>query len=514
MSKSPLFGALKRVLRLSQISKDHGIPADEVSEWAAEQRANEISRREFLGKAAVAGAGLALMRMVPSDSMKGDSDAKIVIVGGGIAGLHAAYVLKKQGITKGVTIYEASNRTGGRMFTQKLNGNTGTTELGGEFIDSNHLDMRALAKEFGVVELRKDSDKLIPEVFFMDGKAYSQEDAIRAFQSIREKVGADSLLGGKAFERLDYMSMEAYFETLETEAWFKKAMAVAYVGEYGLDMGDQSAVNFTALVGAQEPGKLDLFGTSDESIKFLGGNQQICDRLAELVQDQVQIRLNHALIAIKNKGKGFVLIFEGETKEVEADIVIMTIPYTVLRNVEGIEELKGMSTKKLNCIRELGAGKNSKFFLDMNSRIWRDQGFQGYLYTNKIHTSWDSYHLQNENAGKSIYSIFFGGDVGADAAKGGGEAYLDEISTAFPGFKEQYSGYTSQMNWWKHKWSLGSYICPKPGQYSTLTDHVQTRVGNMYFAGEHTSAEFGGFMNGAAETGRVAAELVAKRVRG
>ncbi|MBP6722261.1 MAG: FAD-dependent oxidoreductase, partial [Bacteroidia bacterium] len=280
MSKSPLFGALKRVLRLSQISQDHGIPADEVSEWAAEQRANEISRREFLGKAAVAGAGLALMRMVPADSMKGDSDTKIVIVGGGIAGLHAAYMLKKQGITKGVTIYEASNRSGGRMFTQKLNGNTGTTELGGEFIDSNHLDMRALAKEFGVVELRKDSDKLIPEVFFMDGKAYSQEVAIRAFQSIREKVGADSLLGGKAFERLDYMSMEAYFETLETEEWFKKAMAVAYVGEYGLDMADQSAVNFTALVGAQEPNKLDLFGTSDESIKFLGGNQQICDRLA------------------------------------------------------------------------------------------------------------------------------------------------------------------------------------------------------------------------------------------
>jgi monoamine oxidase len=512
MSKSPLFGALKRALRLSKIAETHDVPADEVAEWLAEQRANGISRREFLGKAIAGGAGLALMSMLPSGFMDKKSDARIVIVGGGMAGLHAAFTLKKLGITKGVSIYEASNRTGGRMFTQKLNGNTGTTEFGGEFIDSNHTDMRTLAKMFGVLELPKAKDTLIPELFYMDGKAYSQEDAIRAFQKIRQKVAADSQLGGKAFERLDNTSMAAYFETLETEEWFKKALEVAYVGEYGLDMADQSAVNFTALVGAQEPGKLDMFGTSDESIKFLGGNQQICDRLAELVQDQVQIRLNHALVAVKNKGKGFVLTFEGEQKEVEADIVIMTIPFTVLRNVDGIEELQGMSSRKLQCIRELGAGKNSKFFLDMNSRIWRDQGFQGYLYTNKIHTSWDSYHLQNENAGKSIYSIFFGGEVGANATKGGGEAYLDEISTAFPGFKEQYTGFTSQMNWWKHKWSLGSYICPRPGQYSTIVNSAQSRVGNMYFAGEHTSAEFGGFMNGAAETGRVAAELVAKRV--
>ncbi|HEX2899341.1 MAG TPA: NAD(P)-binding protein, partial [Bacteroidia bacterium] len=142
MSKSPLFGALKRALRLSKISDTHDVPADEVSEWLEEERAKDISRREFLGKAMAGGAGLALMSMMPAGFMDRKSDAKIVIVGGGLAGLHAAFTLKKLGISQGVSIYEASNRTGGRMFTQKLNGNTGTTEFGGEFIDSNHADMR------------------------------------------------------------------------------------------------------------------------------------------------------------------------------------------------------------------------------------------------------------------------------------------------------------------------------------------------------------------------------------
>jgi monoamine oxidase len=511
MSKSPLFASLKRALRLSFTAHQHQIPADEVAEWTEEQRANTMSRREFLAKATMAGAGIALIRMVPPDFIRDDSDVRIAIIGGGMAGLHAAYILKKQGFSKNVTLYEASNRTGGRMFTQKLNGNSGTTELGGEFIDSNHWDMRNLAKEFGVVELLKADDKLIPELFWFDGKGYTQEDAIRAFGTIREKVGLDSRLKGKAFEKLDFTSLAAYFETLEAEAWFKKALEVAYIGELGLDLADQSAANFTALIGEQAMGVFDMFGESDESIKFLGGNQQLCDRLAAAVQDQ--IRLNRPLIAIQSKDKGFLLTFEGEAKSVEADIVIMTIPYTTLRHVEGIEDIRGMTDEKLRCIRELGAGKNGKYFLDMQSRVWRDQGYQGYLYTDQIHTAWDSYHLQNDNAGKSIFTAFFGGEAGANVSKGGGEAYLDEINGAFPGFKGQYAGFTSQMNWWKHPWTLGSYICPKPGQYVLFDKYLASRVGNMYFAGEHTSALFGGFMNGAAESGRIAAEQVLKRVK-
>lgn len=509
MSKTPFLRSLKRAMRLSQIADRHGLPVDEVAEIEAEHR-RTISRREFLGAALVGGAGLALMRMVPESMLPADTDVRIAIVGGGMAGLYAAYIFKQKGLTRQVTIYEASNRTSGRMFTQKLNGNAGTTELGGEFIDSNHADMRKLAFQFGIKELEKNGDSLVPELFLMDGQRFKQEDAVRAFQGIREKVAKDSAARGKDFLNLDQMSLEAYLQSLPMEDWFRKALTVAYVGEYGLDAGDQSAVNFTALVGAQGPGHFDMFGTSDESIKFLGGNQQICDRLAEEVKDS--IRLNHPLVAIRNSGKGFALKFDGVAQEVEADFVIMTVPFTVLRSIDGIATLKGMNEAKLRCIRELGAGKNGKYFLDMNSRVWREQGYQGYLYTNKIHTSWDSYHLQQDNAGKSIYSVFFGGEAGAAISKGGGEAYIDEINGAFPGFKDQYTGFTSQMNWWKHPWSLGSYICPKPGQYSEICPHIPKPVGNMLFAGEHVSVEFGGFMNGAAETGRMAAEAILKKI--
>ena len=67
----------------------------------------------------------------------GSQPPRIAIVGAGMAGLNAAYKLKQSGLT--ATIFEGASRTGGRMFTAKdLLADGLTTELGGEFIDSNH----------------------------------------------------------------------------------------------------------------------------------------------------------------------------------------------------------------------------------------------------------------------------------------------------------------------------------------------------------------------------------------
>ena len=511
MSKSPLFPAWRKALRLSQIVDQQGIPADEVAEWTQSQQIATFSRREFLKKLGYGAAGIAALSLLPSMRWLEDDGPKIVIVGAGMAGLRAAHILKKAGIYKNVRIYEASNRTGGRMFTQKLNGNSGTTELGGEFIDSDHLDMLSLADEFNVMRLLKSADKLIPELFWMDGKAYTQADAIRAFQAIRKQVCKDAKKKGKAEVALDNTPLDAYLSRLPMERWFKKTLEVAYIGEYGSELAEQSALNFIDLVGCQKAEGFDMFGTSDESIKLLGGNQQLCDRMADALRNQIV--MDAPLVAIQSKGAGYSLTFQNMKQAVDADIVIMTIPFTVLRDIDGIDRLAGITPAKLKCIQQLGAGQNGKYFLDMQSRVWRKQDYQGYLYTPNIHTSWDSHHLQNENEGKSIYSVFLGGNTGANISKGGGEAYLNEISEAFPGFKDQYTSYTSQMNWWKNPWSKGSYICPKPGQYSTIVAQAALPIGNMFFAGEHTSALFGGFMNGAAETGRVAAEQVLLKLK-
>jgi monoamine oxidase len=57
----------------------------------------------------------------------------------------------------------------------------------------------------------------------------------------------------------------------------------------------------------------------------------------------------------------------------------------------------------------------------------------------------------------------------------------------------------------------GSYTCNHPGYFTTIADNEAKPIGNLYFAGEHTSSfyEFQGFMEGAALSGiRAAKEIL------
>ena len=56
---------------------------------------------------------------------------------------------------------------------------------------------------------------------------------------------------------------------------------------------------------------------------------------------------------------------------------------------------------------------------------------------------------------------------------------------------------------------LGSYACWRVGQYTQFGGYEGVRQGPIYFAGEHCSVEFQGFMEGGAREGaRAAREIV------
>jgi monoamine oxidase len=145
-----------------QRSRRCGMPLAELVEQEAER---SRQRRAFLRGAAAVGASLAL----PAFAQAGDTvDAlvalrrqpRVAIIGGGMAGLTCAYRLKQKGVI--ATVYEASKRTGGRMYSDTTTfGYAGQTcELGGELIDTGHTTMRRMAREFGLTLEGRDSDQV------------------------------------------------------------------------------------------------------------------------------------------------------------------------------------------------------------------------------------------------------------------------------------------------------------------------------------------------------------------
>ena len=149
MARTPLMRALQRLAREHREADALGIGPAELRERQAE---GAITRRELVKRGGVIGAAVmlggpaALAR--PARAAVGWNRSRIAIVGGGIAGLAAALRLQDKGI--GSTVYEASDRIGGRMHSDRSGyfSNGQVAEFCGELIDTGHTTIRQLAKRF------------------------------------------------------------------------------------------------------------------------------------------------------------------------------------------------------------------------------------------------------------------------------------------------------------------------------------------------------------------------------
>ncbi len=521
-ARTPLFRSLVRAMRLAHAagrqSQDHpGAPIDALR--------SRVSRRSILSagaSGALALGGMLLLGACASPQRAAGanpSGPRIAIVGGGIAGLTAGYYLKRRAGLD-CEIFEASRRTGGRMFTARdLLAPDLTTELGGEFIDSAHEDVLALAAEFGfeLIDTANASETdLAVEAYFFEGHHYSAAQLAEAFIPLVERLAADinSIDDRIDFEHdggakeLDRLSLAQYLDRIGATGWLRALLEVAYVTEFGLDAGDQSALNFLTMIPTEEPdGPLALLGDSDERYKILGGNQRIVDELAHRLDGQ--IRLDHRLTRIRSRGNGYLLSFDvpnGRPREIRADYVIMTIPFTLLRDVElGID----LPAAKLRAIDELGYGQCAKVMAGFDTRPWRDLGFAGNIFTDEpFQLAWDNSRQQGgASGGITFYS---GGTPALRAVEGTVEAqahrFLRSLEKAYPGSWARHNGTTARFDWPHFPWSKGAYACYRPGQWTSISGAEKRPVGHLLFAGEHCSKDFQGFMNGGAETGREAAE--------
>lgn len=501
MAHTPLFRSIRRILR---------------------QASRGVTRREFITASAAAAAGLMFSCASPKPAPRASSAPAIAIVGAGIAGLHAAYVLKKAGLR--ADVYDADTRVGGRIFTMyDLLGPGLNTEMGGEFIDTPHEDMLSLCKEFNLelIDLKPEGSKLVEEAYFFDGKHITEAQVLDACRPFAEQMAADAekMGDGVDFENpgqaadLDKLSLAEYFDKLKIQGWLRKLLDVAFVTEYGLESHEQSTLNMLCLLSIDlSKNEFEVFGESDERYKVKKGNWSVPVELAKRLGDQV--KLDHRLTAIASRGSGYVLSFE-DRPEVKADIVILAVPFSVLRRVDLKVELPAV---KRRAIMELGYGKSATLSAGFKERPWNKQGYRGNIFTDThVQLAWDN-SMGQAGTGGGI-TFFMGGNRSDQIASGTAEQQVREkllpgLEKAYPGVAAVSNGLFGRWHWPTQPYSLGGYSCYKPGQWTGIGGAEILPVGNLFFAGEHCSSDFQGFMNGGAETGRRAAESILALVRG
>jgi monoamine oxidase len=528
MAHTPLFGRLRRLAAQVLWAHRRGLQSPEqlraeISSRAGEGREAEISRRGLARAAASVLAGPALAACARDDGDDDDilnGEARVVVVGAGLAGIHCAYRLAEAGVN--VVVYEAWNRIGGRTFSTSEGAPAGMMiELGGELIDSNHATLWTLADELGIT--LDDRFTLAPpgETFFIGGTAVDEATILSQWMAVAPSMvtmveAADS--DDAAYEQYDNQTLRAWLDEhvpIATYPELHVILDVAYRGEFGLENDEQSALNLLYLMDPETLDEFRIFGDSDERWNANGGSQQFVTRMAEVLTDE-QLLLDRRLVAAREgDGGGYVLTFQdtdGNMTDVEAEHVVFALPFTTLRECD----LTGLtlSNTKRQIIAELGYGTNTKIMGTFSAPIWRDDFDASGTVTSDLpfQQCWDSSIGQAGTEG--IIANFLGGDAGVDSGTGSAEQWY--TTQVLPGLEQVFPGTTAlyvadsavRMHWPSVPTHKGSYTCYRPGQWATWALEG-VREGNLHFCGEHCSPEFQGWMEGAAETGGlVAMEII------
>jgi monoamine oxidase len=536
MSRTSLIDLFRRTYQIFQISRATKIPTAEVQGWLAETLNQGISRRQVLQGLAVAGmSSMAPLRSIAApqgnrSSSTGsgslgslnttslDTSSKVLVVGAGIAGLTVAYRLHQMGVP--VDVVEASPRVGGRLRSfAKAIGSQGVVELGGEFIDSHHWAVHALAAELGLemADLRAADRGLEPEILYFQGQRISHQWVADEFAPLARRIAQDleslsrwSLTYHDPHPeatRLDRLSLAEYLAATPIHPIIEQLIKVAYVTEYGLDADAQSCLNMLFLIGA-ESGKWSTYGVSDERYHVMGGNDQIPRKLADRLAGIIETGTALESLNCTSDSRYRVSLRSGSTStERIYDRVVLTVPFTVLRQIELAVELPPV---KQAAIAELGYGTSSKLAIPFQERIWRSRYNSTIsIYTDKaFQNTWES--ARYTTGAEGWLTDLRGGNAGVLLGSGNPQTHaqllVDDLDVLFPGIAQVERGDALRAAWFTEPHALGSYSCYLPGQWSRFGGAEIERVGNLWFAGEHCSIGSQGYMNGACETAEQVAQ--------
>lgn len=525
MARTSLFRLLRRTFRQASQHNHHANSSN--------NSCRSWSRRQFLKFSTLASGGIFATSILSNlKAAYGSNSPKIAIVGGGIAGLNAAYYLKKVGLT--ATIYEAKSHVGGRI--QSMTGAVSdglVNDLGGCFINTDHSDMLALVEELGLSLFNRSEDvedSALPETaYWLDGKAYTEAEIAETLRPLAQQIREDAGLLDEDFDQyapaLDQLSVKQYLDRHADKIpvpFIRTLIELSIRTEYGVEPEESSALQLLYNLPTVEGDQAELL-SSDETFLVQGGSSKVIEKLASALSGQIQT--DKVLTQIQPQGNGFELTF-GDASIVNADFVVLAIPFTVLRHVDLQVELPETLQR---FIAESSLGRNEKVLAGFRNRIWRqEQGFVADSWSNLGFSQiWEDTQRQNERP-EGVLTFYLGGNevsaVQSTPVSQTGQEFVNQLDIMLPGAKAAVSDRFFRTDWTQDPYVQGSYSTFKPGQYTEFGEYLyiesdnpeerqDVHVGNLVFAGEHLSDEFYGYMNGAAQTGRLAAAVVVKQAQ-
>lgn len=468
-------------------------------------------------------------------------EPRIAVIGAGLAGLTCAYRLHRAGVP--AAVFEASDRIGGRCWSDRTIVQGQVAEHGGELIDPSHVHLLGLAQELGL-ELEDRADAaggaggLATGRIYLDGRGVDRSqlelsEMAAALMRDAERVGDLAFdQAGPEAKAFDEMSVIDWLDANVdggSASTLGRIVASVVAQNYGLAPGQLGAPALlldlagfltaaAQAVGGDEAETMAAASAIDvvDAIVFAlhvrGGNDLVPTALAGALPDGA-LEMESPLERIRRHPDGtYRLRIEGLGEEVVADRVVLALPFPPLRRVD-LDDA-GLSDRKRRSIAELSMGSNTKLLLGLERPMSTiAPGIAWVTLEPPTVTTWDSSLAQAGTGG--IATVFTAEKLfAADTAHGvPSSAEVDRalalMESSIPGIGGAFAGRVWLDSWPDDPWTGGSYSGWGPGQMTRYWGSIGVAEGGIHFAGEHTSTVSQGYLDGAVESGeRCAAEVL------
>jgi monoamine oxidase len=434
--------------------------------------------------------------------------AKVLVAGAGLAGLAAARDLAALGAD--VTVVDARDRVGGRVWTIRDHFAEGQhAEAGGDMIDEDQLEIRSLCKDLGLKLTR----------ILRGGFGYVSTDASGKPRIVSRDAsrGWERLAAALETEIRPYRLAEQRWDSPITGALARRSVAqwldetradeelrTTARGLRGFFLADPEELALSALVdqfGGDERPRLSKMYRID------GGNDSLATALAAPLGSR--LHLSTELVAVSHRGQGVrATVKHGRTAApITCDYLLIALPATTLRRVPITPALPAQQHE---AIARLSYGRATKTLVQFSRRFWKMPGqptaFGSALPFGAV---WDGNEQQRGRAG--ILSLLAGGGASDPSqtilARDGAKGFADAL--AWLGSDRAEVLGSRQIVWEHDPLARGGYAYFDPAFDPALRAWLARPAGHIFFAGEHTSIKWQGYMNGAVESGRRAAAEIA-----
>jgi monoamine oxidase len=433
------------------------------------------------------------------------------VLGAGVAGLAAAQELSQAGLR--VTVLEARDRVGGRIFTQHVPGHPLPIELGAEFIHGRPSASFALVEQAGLLVYEINGDRWLAQ-----GSQLAPSDAL--WNQANQLFTQMAALGDTD------RSFQSFLAPFQHDPAWRDAAAMAASYVEGFDAADIGNVSVQALLHEQRAGAAS---NGDRAFRIAQGYDHLVAALtAHWDPSRVAIHLGMIARRVIWQRGHVEMQTEGGAgsgrRSFNARHAVITLPLGVLQAIKdapGAVQFHPTVADHADAARQLAMGQVVKVTLRFCERFWEHDHLQ--LATTSMNprqvsfisgrgaglpTWWTAYpaiapHLTGWAAGPSATHLVNQPeqviiDQALDALAGVLGLPRNRIEGALVG--------SHTHNWHADPFAQGAY------SYVTVNgmDAVRTLAApierTLFFAGEATNTDgHTGTVHGAIATGRRAA---------